>query len=104
IINPTEADVLKIRKEAEDSVVRMGASADSVEVQIEIDAQKNIVRATATGTTELRTRDLAGARLTDDDLEEKVRQSVRGQIDLLQSVADLGSLVIYRAKTTTRRL
>src|SRR5690606_21487786 len=50
---------------ATDAVVRSGATADSVEIQIEIDAQAQKVRAIATGTTEIATQDLA--RLVDED-------------------------------------
>jgi len=104
IINPTEADVLKIRKEAEESVTRMGANPESIEIQIEIDAQKNIVRATATGTTELRTRDLGSAKLDAPAIEEKVRQSLRGTVEKLDAVADIGPLLIYHARTAEKRL
>jgi len=102
IMNPTEADVLKVRREAEESVARMGANPESIEVQIEIDAQKNIVRATATGTTELRTRDLGSARLDDAALEDKVRQSVRGIINELNLVTEVGTLAIYQARTSDK--
>jgi len=62
IPNPTRDDLLRVRQEAIDAVVRVGANPETVEVQIEVDAQQQIVRATATGATELRTRDLqAGA-------------------------------------------
>jgi N-methylhydantoinase A len=54
IINPTPDDILRIRKEAEDKVIRMGANPESVEVQIEIDPQKNIVRAVAMGALAMR--------------------------------------------------
>lgn len=56
--DPSESDIIKIRKEAEDSVIGMGASAGTVEVAVEIDKQKNILRAVACGATELREKDL----------------------------------------------
>lgn len=57
IINPTEEDILAVKKKAEDSLYKMGADPETVSVQIEIDKRQNIVRATATGTTELRDKD-----------------------------------------------
>ncbi|RMH23859.1 MAG: hydantoinase [Candidatus Hydrogenedentota bacterium] len=99
VINPTEKDILQIRREAEEAVVRMGADPQSVEVEIEIDAQKNILRASATGTTELRTRDLAKAALGEEELEQRVRQSVRGQIEHVEQVASVGGLLVYHVKT-----
>lgn len=104
VINPTEADVLKIREEAEAAVVRMGAAPESVEVQIEIDAQKNILRASATGTTELRTKDLGKQALSDPELEQKARQSVRGDVLEFDRTAVIGSHVVYRVQTRHRRL
>jgi len=104
VVNPTERDILEIRKEAEEAVVRMGAAPETVEVQIEIDAQKSILRASATGTTELRTRDLAKSALAEEELEARVRQSVRGEIESFSRVAEIGNLVVYRAVTVTRRL
>ncbi|GIX43814.1 MAG: hypothetical protein KatS3mg130_0222 [Candidatus Sumerlaea sp.] len=77
----------------------MGADPQSVEVEIEIDAQKNILRASATGTTELRTRDLAKAALGEEELEQRVRQSVRGQIEHVEQVASVGGLLVYHVKT-----
>lgn len=100
VVQPTEKDILQIRQEAEEAVVRMGAAPETVEVQIEIDAQKNILRASATGTTELRTRDLAKTALADDELENRVRQSVRGHIEAFARVAEVGNLLVYRVRTS----
>ncbi|MEI7633582.1 MAG: hydantoinase/oxoprolinase family protein [bacterium] len=104
VINPTEADVLKIRKEAEEAVVRMGANPGTIEVQIEIDARKNVLRASATGATELRARELGKSALDDTELEQRVRQSVRGHVREFVRCADIGGLVICRAVTETRKL
>ena len=102
VMNPTDADVLKIRKEAEDAVIRMGANPQSVEVQIEIDPQKNILRASATGTTELRTRELGKEALSEVEQRLRVQQSVRGNVDLVEAIAPIGGLTIYQVNTSTR--
>ncbi len=67
IINATKEDILRVRKEAEDSVIKMGACQDTVEVTIEVDQQKNIVRACACGATELRKKDLLVKMLTEEE-------------------------------------
>ncbi len=103
-VDPTEADILAIRREAEEAVVKMGAHPDSVEVQVEVDSQRSILRATATGTTEMRTRDLTDRRVSDAALEERVRQSLRGHIVELTPVADAGDLRIFHARTERPRL
>ncbi|MFA5104971.1 MAG: hydantoinase/oxoprolinase family protein [Candidatus Margulisiibacteriota bacterium] len=57
-VDPKEKDIIKIRKDAESSVVGMGAFPGTVEVTVEIDRQKNVLRAIACGATELRKKDL----------------------------------------------
>ena len=54
ITNPTPGQILQVRREAAEAVIKIGALPTSVEVSIEVDPRRNIVRATAFGTTELR--------------------------------------------------
>ncbi|HTV92322.1 MAG TPA: hydantoinase/oxoprolinase family protein [Verrucomicrobiae bacterium] len=51
IVNPSPEDIVRIRREAADRVIAAGAAPDRVEVSVEIDAQRNRVRATASGAT-----------------------------------------------------
>ncbi len=104
VVDPTEADVLRIRRDAEEAVVRMGANPETVEVQIEIDPLRNVLRAMATGSTELRTRELGRGELDTQELEERVRQSVRTEIQAVERVGDIGGLAIYRIKTKEKKL
>ncbi|HVA33881.1 MAG TPA: hydantoinase/oxoprolinase family protein [Candidatus Baltobacteraceae bacterium] len=53
VLEPTAQDIARIRREAIDRIVAAGASPDRVEVAVEIDAQRNRVRATASGATAL---------------------------------------------------
>lgn len=57
IVDPTPEDILKVRREATEAAMKAGAVADSIEVQVEVDKRRNLVRATAMGTTELRKHD-----------------------------------------------
>jgi N-methylhydantoinase A/oxoprolinase/acetone carboxylase beta subunit len=104
VVEPTEGDILAIWREAEEAVVRMGAHPDSVEVQVEVDSQRSILRAVATGTTEMRTRDLADRADDDEDLERRVRESLRGEVVDLGHVADAGELRVFQARTEHPRL
>ncbi|MEB3299674.1 MAG: hydantoinase/oxoprolinase family protein [Candidatus Sericytochromatia bacterium] len=61
VLDPKPEDLLRIRREAEEAVQKLGAAAGTIEVHLEVDPQRNLVRAIATGATELRTRDLVGA-------------------------------------------
>ncbi|MDK2971359.1 MAG: N-methylhydantoinase [Candidatus Sumerlaeota bacterium] len=69
IMNPSESDLVSMRKEAFESVQRMGADADSIEVIVEVDRQTKRVSATARGTPELRTRSLGGKLPSEEELQ-----------------------------------
>ncbi|TDQ46369.1 hydantoinase/oxoprolinase family protein [Actinorugispora endophytica] len=58
--NPTHSDVLTARTEAEQAVVEQGADPAGVEVDVTVDPRRNLIRAVATGATELRAKDRAG--------------------------------------------
>jgi N-methylhydantoinase A len=53
ILDPTPADLARIRREAIDAAVASGAAPDRVEVVVEVDTARNRVRATASGATAL---------------------------------------------------
>ncbi|AOS63749.1 hydantoinase/oxoprolinase family protein [Actinoalloteichus hymeniacidonis] len=61
--NAGRQDVLAVRAEAEAAVIAQGAAPAGVEVDVSVDPRRNIVRAVATGATEMRTaveRDAVG--------------------------------------------
>jgi N-methylhydantoinase A len=58
IPNPTPEDLQRIKREAFDAVVRLGAAPENVEVTIEVDPQMQRVRAIALGASEMRAQDL----------------------------------------------
>ena len=51
IVSPGPEDVVRVRREAFERVVAAGAAPELVEVAVEIDARRNLVRATASGAT-----------------------------------------------------
>lgn len=57
IVDPTPEQILQIRREAADAVIKIGALPESVEVNVEVDTRRNLVRAVAFGTTELKRDD-----------------------------------------------
>jgi len=56
IPNPTPEDLKRIRREAFEAVVKLGAAPENVEVTIEVDQHTHRVRATAMGASEMRAR------------------------------------------------
>ncbi len=84
IPNPTEEDIIKTRKEAEEAVLKAGAAPGTVEVQVEVDSQRNIVRAIAVGTTEFRAKDLMQKELTQKEILEAVAHNLETTSDKLK--------------------
>jgi hypothetical protein len=68
IVNPTENDIIAIRREAEQKAIIGGAAPGTVEVTIQVDTQRNMVRAIATGATEMRSKNLLNRKLSETDL------------------------------------
>ncbi|ORX23334.1 hydantoinase [Thermoanaerobacterium sp. PSU-2] len=66
--NPTENDIISIRSEAKEAVIKAGALENTVEVFIEVDSQRNILRAIATGATELRSKDMMKKELNEKEI------------------------------------
>ncbi|MDY3005969.1 hydantoinase/oxoprolinase family protein [Anaerococcus sp. AGMB00486] len=84
IPQPTNDDIRLLRNEATDQVIKSGATAESVEIQIEIDQQTSKVRAIATGSTEIATQELS-KHISDDEAKELVIDSfsdTKGEIKL----------------------
>lgn len=76
VANPTEEEILSVRREAENAVIKSGATPESVEVHVEVDTQRNVIRAVAVGTSELRTKDLTSRKLTEEELLKKVSENL----------------------------
>jgi N-methylhydantoinase A len=102
--NATDADLLRVRREAAEAVIRGGADADTVTVEVEYDARSAVLRAAATGQVELRTRDLAQAAASDEERRAAAAKSLRTAADQVESVADTALLRAYRATRQRRRL
>ncbi|GLC78801.1 hydantoinase [Lacrimispora brassicae] len=58
IPSPSKEDIRAIKNEALNKAIESGATAESVEIHIEIDSQTSKVTAIATGSTEVKTADL----------------------------------------------
>lgn len=104
IPNPSDNDILMIRREAEEKVIAAGANPATVEVTIEVDASKNLVRATAIGTTELRSKDLANRKLDLNEIKAIVANSmdtVQGNVEV---AAENGAMYAMQYKKVSKKL
>lgn len=98
LLDPSEEEIHQIRREAIDSVVGMGASAESVNVEVEYDGSKNLLRAVAEGSTELQTRDLAESSVSDEEQQATAATSLDVDETGIERVAGTDGLTVYQAE------
>jgi hypothetical protein len=103
IVDPSPEDILRIRREAQDAVVAAGASPERVEVAVEIDAQRNLVRATASGATEI-AESASHAVQSDDELTLSAARLLRANPVGIRRVAQTAGLIVFeRCRSRGRR-
>lgn len=103
IVNPTPQDILRLRAEVADRVIAAGAAPDRVEVAIEIDAQRNRVRATASGATAM-VESAAGEPLGAGALREAACKSLRAtSVDRVEQVGSTGMLTVFELRRSIAR-
>lgn len=102
IVNPTHDDVLAVRNEAEQRAIKSGAAPGTVEVSVEVDAQRNLVSAVAIGATELRSKDRNQTPLEPGELKSVCAQSLELDADAVSEVAASNGMHVMQG-TSTRR-
>jgi len=92
IANPTDDDILMVRREAEQQALKSGASPGTIDVFIEADAKNNIVRAIATGATELKTKNRLSGSVSEADIiriaEETMKADQCGDVSIAMKTDD----------------
>ena len=104
VIEPTEEDIRNIRDEAVESVIRMGASADAIEVFVEVDTKQNLLRATAEGATEIRAQEVLGRELDQEERRAVAEASIGRNGQPPQCVGAVAGFDIWFAERTHHRL
>ncbi len=104
ILNPTESDLIAIRKEAMESVESMGAVPESIEVSVQVDTRNRRVIAIATGSSEMRTRDVAARQLSSDDILQTATTSFKTTPDQVEWVGQTPFLYCVRHAFTEKKL
>ena len=98
VVQPTDSDILRIRSDASDSVIRMGADPGSVNVHVEVDARRKRLIATATGAPELRMQDLRVRHMPDQKRLEMAAQSLGSPDGLVRMSAGTRFLHVYETE------
>lgn len=96
----SEEQILGVRRQAEQAVIAQGADPSEVTVDVTVDPQTDTVRATASGATELRTKDRA-RRLSEIELLEIAAHSLGADPSRLTALARTDTHVVY--ETDRRR-
>lgn len=103
ITNPTDSDIKKIRADVIEKIVQSGANEETVEVNIEIDSQRNIVRAVATGATELRQKNLGAENATEDDLKKIASEALNVDPTTIELVSKVGRWNLMDSTVITKK-
>ena len=104
VTNPTDEDIISVRREAELKAIQNGAAPGTVEVSVEVDPQRNIVRAIAVGATEMRSRDRMQRKLSQEELLTIVAENLDADRNLLQISAQNGSMFAVQYDKVEKKL
>ncbi len=104
IVDPTPEDILQVRREAAEAAINAGAVADSIEVQIEVDKRRNLVRATAMGTTELRRSDDSQQNQSVEHCRDIAARSMRVATEAVKLAAEAGNWFVFSSTQNVRSL
>ncbi|MBI3425308.1 MAG: hydantoinase/oxoprolinase [Acidobacteria bacterium] len=102
IVDPTPEDILKVRRAAADAAIAAGAVAESVEVQVEVDKRRNLVRATALGTTEMKRREGEAVTLTVADCQTAAARSMRLDAGAMRLAAETVGHLVFTGEQVER--
>lgn len=104
VTNPTDQDIISVRREAELKAIQNGAAPGTIEVSVEVDTQRNVLRAIAVGATELRSKDRLNENLTQDQLFEIVAENLGTEKKKLEATAQNGTMVAVQYDRVEKKL
>ncbi len=102
IPNPTPEDLQRIKREAFDAVVKLGAAPENVEVTIEVDPQTQRVRATAMGASEMRAQDMR-KQVTEEEAAAIAATSMGLAPDTVKLAASTEEVRVYQAEVQEKK-
>lgn len=104
VSNPTQEDILSIRREAEQKAIKSGAAPGTIEIHVEVDTQKNLVRAIAVGATEMRSKTLGSAKLSVEELLKVTAENLDVSPADLSVTAQNGCMYAVQYKKVEKKL
>jgi N-methylhydantoinase A/oxoprolinase/acetone carboxylase beta subunit len=103
IHNPTDSDIIAIRREAEEKAIASGAAPGTVEVSVQVDTQRNLVRAIAMGATEMRSRNLMNRKLDREKLKALAAENLGVEPEKLRLAAESGTMYAFQYEGTEKK-
>lgn len=104
IHSPTDNDILAIRREAEEKAVASGAAPGTIEVSVQVDTQRNLVRAIAVGATEMRSKNLMDRKLDQEKLKALAAENLGAEAEEMILAAKNGSMYAFQCEKTEKKL
>lgn len=101
-LNPSEKDIVSIINSAKESVIKMGAEKSTVEVKVEFDKQKNILKATAFGTIEFKSKDLNVKLPSTEEKKEIIASSLKLKPNEVEQVFQNELYSIWKSEIFTK--
>lgn len=101
VVDPSADEIVRIRREAQDAVLAAGASSESIEVSIEIESRRSVVRASACGASEL-ARDGGGRQLSADERQRAALGLFGAGTESIELVASTQALDVYERRHRVR--
>jgi N-methylhydantoinase A/oxoprolinase/acetone carboxylase beta subunit len=102
IPNAMPEDLQRIKREAFDAVVRLGAAPENVEVTIEVDPQTQRVRATAMGASEMRAQDMR-KEVSEHEAREIAARSMGLSPETLRLAAATDQVRVFQGRVEERK-
>lgn len=102
IVDPTPEQILAVRQAAADAVIKIGAVPETVEVQVEVDTRRNLVRATAFGTTELKKDDYQTTANGVEDCRQAAARSFKTKPENVELIHETAGLYVFAHDVSTK--
>jgi len=103
VVDPGKDDILKVRREAESRIISMGGRPETVEVRVEVDSKRNLVRASAFGATELSSLH-KGSAAGPGEKAESASKSMRIPSERVKLAGEAGGLSLFVGEKDESRL
>ena len=102
ILNPTNDDLIQLRQEAYASVLKMGATPESIEVSVEIDTRNKKVIAIATGASDLNTDEQGRQTLSEPERLTEAAKAFKQAESSVELLGQSEGLFAYGFHTTKK--